>query len=129
MDVAELKKRARAARSFEYISEGFTFRCLVPTDLEIRAIFAEAENQEAASQAITRAALVGWDGVRIEHLVPDASSDIAANGVDFEPGLLDEFFAGRGKLFYLLSAEVFNRIAERRAQIEAAEKNFARTSS
>ena len=129
MDIAELKKRARAARSFEFMSGGFTFRCVVPGDLEIRAVVAESKSHERASQAITRSAIVGWDGVRVEHLVPDASSDVAKDGVEYDSALAEEFFASRGKLLYALSAEIFNRIAERMAQIEAAEKNSAGTSS
>ena len=123
MDAKELKARVLAQRAFTVERDGFTFSCRLPFDLDMRTIFAEQENRELAGQAVTRKALVGWSGVRSEHVLEDAPEAVANNAIEFEPEWLDLFFADRGALYFDIAGEVFSRIAARQKRVEAAAKN------
>lgn len=123
MDAKEAIKRARAAREFHVESGGFKFLFRLPSDLDLSIIYAEEKNSEAASQRVTKSALIGWEGVHIRHLLPDAPAAVATTFVELTTESMEEFFAVRGELFYEIGGEVFKRINARRSAAESAEKN------
>ena len=123
MDIAEIKKLARKAREFTVEIGAHGFICVMPTDLEMRIIYAAQVTQEESTQSVVWKTLTGWTGVLVRHILPDAPEAVAANFVEFDGDVAREFFASRGEMFYQLGGEIFQRITARRSQIEAAEKN------
>lgn len=128
MDLADIKRRAVAAREAPFTARGFTFTLRLPTQYEIdveaaRARLHGGEIDPAHLTIIRRRllerAVVAWSGVTWEHLAPgsggavaDISQAAVALLLDSEPELAAE-----------LDAEFVSRLADRNTKRAEAAKN------
>lgn len=128
MDLADIKRKAQAARQFVLEVDGRSYTLQLPTQHEIeveavRARLHDGDTDPAQLTVIRRRLLergvVAWAGVTCEHLAPgggtdaaDASPEAVALLLDADPALaaqLDGAFVGR--------------LADRNAQRAEAAKN------
>jgi len=128
MDLADIKRKAAAARQFVVEDDGRSFTLQLPTQYEIeveavRARLHDGDTDPAQLTVIRRRLLergiVGWSGVTCEHLAlgggpdsADVSPDAAALLLDAEP-----------KLASRLDGEFIERLSERNSKRAEAEKN------
>lgn len=135
-DHASIQRQAAAARAYEQPIDdapGVVFELRLPTrlDVKIAAVRANAHaaaGDPAAGLLIERhlllAAITGWRGVCIGHLLPGAAD--AAQPYEHAPGaavatLLD----AQPDWADILGAGLIGRMAERRAEQDTAAKNSA----
>ena len=128
MDLADIKRKAAAARQFTLTVDGRSFTLQLPTQHEIeveavRARLHDGDTDPAQLTVIRRRLLergvVAWAGVTCEHLAPgggtdeaDVSPDAVALLLDAEPALASQ-----------LDGDFVARLAERNAKRAEAEKN------
>ena len=128
MDLADIKRKAEAARRFTVQAGGLSFTMQLPTqhEIEVEAVRARLHNGDADPAQLTvirrrllERGVVAWAGVTCEHLAPGGGTDAADVGVEAVALLLDAAPA----LAAQLDAEFVGRLAERNAQRAEAAKN------
>jgi len=128
MDLADIKRRAMAAREAPVTAGGFTFTLRLPTQYEIdveaaRARLHGGEIDPAHLVIIRRRlleqAVVAWSGVTWEHLAAGSGSTAADISQDAVALLLDS----QPELAAELDAEFVSRLADRNTKRAEAAKN------
>jgi len=125
MDFASFKSQLHAARSFEKEIAGACFKLLLPTEYACRvAIESNLDGNgqvigAKSSRQILDGALIGWEGVKASHLLPDAGEEPIAFSAAARAELLD----CRLDIADRLIVEISVRLEERRNRMEAARKN------
>jgi hypothetical protein len=130
MDVADIQRRAAAAREFEQAVGERSFRLRIPTQHEtqveiLRAGGGEERTQHVAlalmQRAVIERAIIGWRGVTTGDLLPDESVEYET--VDYVPVLVPLLLDAQPEIGRALTEALVSRVAERNAKIEAARKN------
>ena len=128
MDLADIRRKALAAREFVVQEAGSSYTLRLPTahDIEVEVIRSRLHDGEVDPAQLTvirrrllERALVAWSGVACERLAAgagaepaDVSTEAAAFLLDAEPDLAQR-----------LDAEFVERLAARRQTQGTAEKN------
>ena len=128
MDLADIKRKAEAARRFVVELDGRSFTLQLPTrhEIEVEAVRSrlhDGDTDPAQLTVIRRRLLergvVAWAGVTCEHLAPGAGNDAAEVSPEAVALLLD----AEPELAAQLDTEFVGRLAERNAKRAEAEKN------
>lgn len=128
MDLADIKRKAEAARRFAVQVGGLSFTLQLPTmhEIEVEAVRARLHEGGADPAQLTvirrrllERGVVAWAGVTCEHLAPGGGADAADVGAEAVALLLDADPALASKL----DAEFVGRMAERNAKRAEAAKN------
>lgn len=128
MDLADIKRKAEAARRFVVQSDGRSFTLQLPTQHEIeveamRCRLHDGDTDPAQLTVIRRRLLergvVAWAGVTCEQLAPGGGTDAAEISTEAVSLLLD----AEPALAAQLDAEFVGRMAERNAKRAEAAKN------
>ena len=128
MDLADIKRKAEAARELvvEVAGRSFTLRLPTPHEIEVEAIRSrlhEGDTDPAQLSIMRRRllerGLVSWAGVTCEHLAPGAGAEPAEAGREAFALLLD----AEPELAAELDAQFVARLAERNAKRAEARKN------
>lgn len=126
MDLEALKARLAAGRQVKETVDAIEFSIVLPTPHAMRAKFDENVSpgyrvrQAKVSREILDDAIVGWQGMTERHFLPDGSTAIA---VPFSAEARAMFLDEREDLADVLAIRVYARMAERKEQLQAAEKN------
>lgn len=130
MDIADIQRRAAAAREFEHAVGERRFRLRIPTQHEtqveiLRAGGGEERMQHVAlalmQRAVIERAIIGWQGVTTGDLLPDESVEYET--VDYVPVLVPLLLDAQPEIGRALTEALVARVAERNAKIEGARKN------
>lgn len=127
MDLADLKRKAEAAREYTVQAAGCTFTCRLPTPSEAELELARAYRTEQAElaimlrvqRALLERAVVSWSGVTQAMLAPGATDDPAEVSPDAVALLLD----ADPDVSEALQQAFVARSRERQQRKAAAEKN------
>ena len=128
MDLADIKRKAEAARQFVVQVEGRSFTLRLPTqhEIEVEAVRARLHDGGADPAQLTvmkrtllERGVVQWSGVTCEQLAPGAGADDAELSREAVCLLLD----AEPELAATLDAEFVARLAERNAKRAEAAKN------
>lgn len=126
IDVAAIRERARAARSFSVHCGPRAYALLLPTAHQMEvAVASRTEGEAGVVQFLRRqveAAITSWEGVTLASFDPaagDAGEQLVPFSAELVPDLLD---AQPGDEAALRDA-LITKLAQRRAVAEAAAKN------
>lgn len=129
MDLQQLQARALAAREFDCPVGGVTYRLRVPTQHE--ALLAAhrtgvvGQAQGAAylllMRAVLEAAVCGWQGLRVGHVLP--GGDDAAAPLPWSAGAVPLVLDARPHDAQALADAMGAKMVERSAALEADAKN------
>jgi hypothetical protein len=124
-DIEQLKARALAARRFSVVVDGRTYVLQLPTQHELELAAARKAAGEAGMVEFFRAqlerAVVGWSDVTDAVFVGGQSLDYAP--VPYSPELVPWLLDAQPADAEQLRAALIEKLAERRARVEAAAKN------
>lgn len=133
MDLKDLQQRALAARELAHTIGAITYRLRVPTQHEVllaaqRCGATQAKADGASllimQRAVLEQAVIGWDGVRVRHVLPlDQAGGEADSPLPWEPGAVPLLLDARPADAQALADLVTLRMAERAAAVEADSKN------
>jgi len=126
MELGTLQAQIRAARQISASADGATFSLELPSD-HAWTIAIEA-NRDAegrllhsqATHAVLLAAIVGWDGLTAQHLLPEAPND----PLPFSAAARRELLDARQDIANELMAEIGAKLIERHEKRDAARKNL-----
>ena len=128
MDLADIKRKADAARQFVFESAGRSYTLRLPTqhEIEVEAIRARLHNGDTDPAQLTvirrkllERGVVAWAGVTAEDLAPGGGTDAAEVSPEAVALLLD----ADPVLAAALDAEFVGRLADRNAKRAEAAKN------
>ena len=128
MDIADIKRKAQAAREATFADGALSFVVRLPTRHEVevsamRARLHDGEPDPAQLSVVRRrlleSAVVQWAGVTCEHLAPGAGDEPAELSAEAVAVLLDS----NPELAEKLDAHFVGRMAARNSQQAEAEKN------
>lgn len=131
LDLSAFKARLRAAREFDVVAgeDGIRLRCLLPSPIDERLVasrFPPGKSPDRIEQwlhELAIAAVVGWDGVHVRHVVPeDKHGDMLLPCTPDTARLLLDF---RLDLNDLVGDEILRRRRQRDERMEEAAKNSA----
>lgn len=124
-DIADLRRKAQAAREFSLVVGAATYTLRLPTrhEIEVEVLRSRGDGDPALPAVLTRrlleAAVVGWSGVTQEQLAPGAGPAPA----ELVPGAAALLLDNDGETAAALLEAFVAKAAERNARLEAAEKN------
>jgi len=130
MDIADIQRRAAAAREFEHAVGERRFRLRIPTAHEAQVEMLRAGGGNPSSEmvalavmhrALVERAVIGWSGVTTADLLPEESA--ATETVEYAPVLVPLLLDAQPTLALDLAEVLVQRTAARTARIEAARKN------
>lgn len=128
MELEAIRRKAQAARQFEVtLAAGVVVEMRAPTKHESTVAYmensgaAKAASQVRWQRALLVVAIIGWRGVQLRHLLPDASN--GEELVAFEPGAADLLLDAQPDWADQLLAELVPRLAGRQAAEDTAAKN------
>lgn len=126
IDVAAIRERARAARSFSVYCGPRVYALLLPTAHQMEvAVAARSEGEAGVVQFLRRqveAAITGWEGVTLSAFDP-ASGDSGEERIPFAAELVPDLLDAQPADEALLREALIARLAERRTRAEATAKN------
>lgn len=126
MELADIKRKALAARQFSVEVAPATFTLTIPTKLESSVAYMEAAGTKGRSsmlrlqRALVVLAVTGWAGVQIKHVLPDYSGD---DSFAFEEGATETLLDAQPAWEEKLTTALLDKIAERKAAEDTAAKN------
>lgn len=134
MDLDTLKRRATAAREFQ-VAVGpqdalrqFTLRVPTPHEVKVaasRAGVASVLEDQAAHVLLQRAllllAVVGWSGVTVGDVLPQAEQ--STDALELESGAVELVLDANPEWEKVLGNALYERMTQRRAQKDTAAKN------
>lgn len=128
-----LLRAAKAAREYEHVIEGRTFKMLMPTRHEARLTHhknggggeGDATVWIKTQRDLLLGAIVGWSGVTQKDLLNDGSDNAVEFHADLVPLLLD----ARDLWFHELWFDLKGRYDKRDENIDEAKKNLETTST
>lgn len=133
MDLQTLQARALAAREVTHTVGEITYRLRVPTRHDVLLAAQRTGAMQAAGgraamlvmqRALLDAAVVGWAGVRVHHVLPpDQCGAEAGTPLAWEPGAVPLLLDARPDDAQALADLMSARMAERTAAVEADAKN------
>lgn len=134
MDLEDIKRQALAARQFDvtvgpesaprYISLRLPTRHEVVIASRRAGLHRMADDQAAhvvLQRALLQAAVIGWSRVTVGDVLPD--SPAADELLPHEPGAVELLLDAKPAWDERLGAELWTRLAERKASWESAAKN------
>lgn len=128
MDLADIRRKAEAARQFVVQVDGRSYTLRLPTQHEVeveavRSRIHDGDTDPAQLTVIRRRLLergvVAWAGVTCEHLAPGGGTDAA----DVSPEAVALLLDADPALAAHLDSEFVGRLAERNAKRAEAAKN------
>lgn len=133
MDLQTLQQRALAARELSHAVGEITYRLRVPTRHEVllaaqRSGAMQAGGDRAAllvtQRAVLEAAIIGWTGARVRHVLPADQADGEADApLPWEPGAVPLLLDAQPEAAQALADVINARMAQRAAAVEADAKN------
>lgn len=126
MDLAEIQRRAQAARESTLDVDGATFTLRIPTAYETRLACHQvgdggrAEQLLRVERVLLLGALVGWVGVPLSWVLPDADPHEA---YVFSPDAVELLLDARPALAVALGDQLSARMQARAEQQGTAAKN------
>lgn len=133
MDLQTLQQRALAARELSHTISDITYRLRVPTRHEVllaaqRSGAMQAGGDRAAllvtQRAVLEAAVIGWDGARVRHVLPaDQAQGEADTPLPWEAGAVPLLLDAQPEAAQALADLINQRMAQRAAAVEADAKN------
>jgi hypothetical protein len=129
MELADLKRRANAARQFDVPIEGtdVVVSMRAPTSHEAMVSYMECSGGKKSAQqarwqrALLVLAIVGWRGVCVRHVLPDAPE--GADPLEFEEGAADLVLDAQGDWFEPLMSALLPHMDARQEAKDTAAKN------
>ena len=129
MDLQTLQAKALAAREVAHAVGDITYRLRLPTPHEVllAAHHTGVVGQPAGAaymvlmRAVLEAAIVGWQGLRVCHVLPDDAD--GQTPLAWEPGAVALVLDSRPADAKALADVLSDRMAQRAAALEAAAKN------
>lgn len=129
MDLQTLRDKALAAREITHALGDVTYRLRLPTPHEVllAAHRTGVVGQPAGAaymvlmRAVLDAAIIGWQGLRVLHVLPDEADGQAP--LAWEPGAVEVLLDARPADARALADVMSERMAQRAAALEAAAKN------
>lgn len=129
MDLQTLRDKALAAREITHPLGEITYRLRLPTPHEVllAAHRTGVVGQPAGAaylllmRAVLEAAVIGWQGLRVLHVLPDDADGQAP--LAWEPGAVALVLDSRSADAKALADVLSDRMAQRAAALEAAAKN------
>jgi len=134
MDLADLKRRALAAREFQKAVgpqeslRQFTLRVPTPHEVKVAAsragLSAVVEDQAAhvlLQRALLVPAVVAWSGVTVGDVLADAEP--GTDALELEAGAVELVLDAHPDWEQELVSELYQRMAQRREQKDTAAKN------
>jgi len=129
MDLADIRRKAQAARQFDHAIgvAGFTLR--VPTKLESSIAWSQsvAQSRQGGGEHHLRwhrelltLAVVGWSGVMVRDVLPTCE---VAEALVLEPGAAELLFDAQPAWEEQLLTALLEHLAKRSAVEDTAEKN------
>lgn len=127
-DIADLQRKANAAREFVVRVGAASYTLRLPTDHEKRLVVLRARGEQAGAdpasteviiRALLESALVRWDGVTCAMLAPGAGPEPA----ELLPGAAALLLDHQPETAQALALEFIERSAQRQQHAQAAEKN------
>lgn len=124
-DIADLKRKAEAAREFVVRVGAASYTLRLPTrhEIDVAVLRSRGDADPALPAVLTRrlleGAVVAWSGVTHQQLAPGAGSDTA----ELVPGAVALLLDNDPATAEALLEAFVTRSAERNARLEAAEKN------
>lgn len=129
MELEAIRRKAQAARQFEVPLDGdaVVIEMRSPTKHESTVAYmensgtAKAANQVRWQRALLEISIVGWRGVQLQHLLPDAANGTEA--VPFEDGAAALLLDAQPDWADKLLADLVPRLGNRQAAEDTAAKN------
>ncbi len=130
MEVADIQRRAAAAREFEHAVGERKFRLRLPSSHEIQVEVLRAGGGQPGKEyvalavmqrAVLEGAVIGWSGVTTADMLP--GEPVEFETVDYVPVLVPLLLDAQPELASALTEALVARASERNAKIEAARKN------
>ena len=129
MDLQTLQARAQAAREFTHSVGEITYTLRTPTQHEalLAAHRTGVVGQPAGAaymvlmRAVLEAAIVGWQGLRVGHLLPSDAE--AAAPLAYDPGAVPVLLDARPADATALADALSERTLQRAAALDADAKN------
>ena len=123
MDAKALRRRLEAAREFDTAFLAATLRVRAPDRLRVREIIQAAKSDAEAMSRIAVESVVGWSGVSVGLLDPEAPEAERGDPLLFAPELVRPLLALDPDETDRMLNRVLERVEELRARAEAARKN------
>lgn len=133
MELADIRRKALAARAFTKEVGGVTFSLRVPTQHESSTLYLRCATHQGAmdpaslvrwQRAILLQAIVGWSGAKVHHTLSDlVDTEEGASDLAFEPGAAEVLLDAQPEWEEALVSELLERRAKRLEREEAAAKN------
>jgi hypothetical protein len=127
-DIADLQRKAQAAREFQVVVGACTFTLRLPTahQKEVEAMRARGDGHTADPalavllvRRLVEQAVVAWSGVTAEQLAPGGGSDAA----ELVPGAVALLLDNQPDTARVLTDAMVQRENERNNHVDAARKN------
>jgi hypothetical protein len=127
-DIADLQRKANAAREFQVVVGACTYTLRLPTthQKEVAAMRARGDGHTADPalavllvRRLVEQSVVAWSGVTAEHLAPGGGADVA----ELVPGAVALLLDNQPETARQLTDAMVARENERNAHAEAARKN------
>lgn len=131
MDLATLQQRALAAREVAHTLGDVVYRLRLPTGHEVllaahrTGVVGQATGAAylVLMRSVLEQAVIGWQGLRVRHVLPaDGGSDADAP-LPYEPGAVATVLDARPADAQALADVLAERMAQRAAALEADAKN------
>lgn len=126
IDVAAIRERARAARSFSVHCGPRTYALLLPTAHQMEvAVASRTEGEAGVVQFLRRqveAAITGWEGVTLSAFDP-AGGDSGDERIPFSAELVSDLLDAQPGDEAVLREALIAKLSERRTRAESAAKN------
>lgn len=125
MDLAAIKSQIEKAREFDAEYGGVKFKLRLPSEHAWRMITEDHLDEKGrvqnarAARSLLEVALIGWDGLKAEHLLKGAGEVAVPYSSEAISLLLDE----RGDVVDHFAKLLVVKLGQRRAQQEASRKN------
>ena len=128
MELDDIRRKAAAARQFTHEVGGASFTLRAPTKIESSVLYTRVAVVDGGSdraamirwqRAMLLQAIVGWSGVMLRHVLPDADGSVMA----FEPGAAEVLLDAQPDWEESLTAALLDHLAKRRAVEDTAAKN------
>jgi hypothetical protein len=130
MELADIQRRAAAAREFEHPVGERSFRLRIPTQHEVQVEVLRAGGGDLGKEhvalalmqrAVLERAIIGWQGVTTADLLP--GEQLEYETADFASMLVPLLLDAMPDVARELTEALIAMAAERNAKIEAARKN------
>jgi len=125
MDFVTFKAQIEAAHQAEAQAAGATFKLRLPSEHTWRVMIEGHRDSEGrvlealAFRSVLNSAVIGWEGVKTTHILPEAPDE----ALPFTPAARSELLDARQDIADEITIALALKMRERREKREAARKN------